>query len=106
DHRRGSNPVRPLRRARPARPERADPGRPGRSPLPRPGGMNPGRFDIAGQAAIVTGASDGLGAIIARGLAGAGCAVVLAARRSERLEALADELTTVGGPPPAVPSAL
>jgi len=65
--------------------------------------MNPGRFDIAGQAAIVTGASDGLGAIIARGLAGAGCAVVLAARRSERLEALADELTSVGGRALAVP---
>ena len=36
---------------------------------------------LAGQAAIVTGASEGLGRIIAGGLAEAGCALVLAARR-------------------------
>lgn len=50
-----------------------------------------------GQAAIVTGASAGLGRIMARGLAGAGCALVLAARRADRLEELATEVTDAGG---------
>jgi NAD(P)-dependent dehydrogenase (short-subunit alcohol dehydrogenase family) len=65
--------------------------------------MSAGRFDIAGQAAIVTGASAGLGAIIARGLAEAGCAVVLAARRADRLATLADSLTGAGARAVAVP---
>jgi NAD(P)-dependent dehydrogenase (short-subunit alcohol dehydrogenase family) len=51
----------------------------------------------AGQAAIVTGASAGLGAIMARGLAEAGCAVLVAARRAAALEALADEIAGRGG---------
>lgn len=52
---------------------------------------------LAGQAAIVTGASSGLGSIMARGLADAGCAVLLAARRADRLEDLAAEITGAGG---------
>lgn len=51
-----------------------------------------GGAPLAGQAAIVTGASSGLGAIMARGLAGAGCRVVLAARRGPDLAALAREI--------------
>jgi len=47
--------------------------------------------------ALVTGASSGIGAAVARALARAGAAVVLAARRSERLEELADEITADGG---------
>lgn len=42
--------------------------------------------------AVVTGASSGIGAATARALAGAGFRVVCAARRSERIEALADEI--------------
>ncbi len=42
--------------------------------------------------ALVTGASAGIGAAIARSLAGAGAKVLLAARRRERLEALASEI--------------
>jgi NAD(P)-dependent dehydrogenase (short-subunit alcohol dehydrogenase family) len=57
----------------------------------------PGAFSLAGQAAVVTGASAGLGAIMARGLAEAGAGVVLAARRAERLEALAAEIAAAGG---------
>jgi len=49
-------------------------------------------FALTGRVAIVTGASSGLGARFARVLDAAGARVVLAARRGERLEALAGEL--------------
>ena len=52
---------------------------------------------LAGQVAMVTGASSGLGAHFARLLAGQGAAVALAARRSDRVQALADEITAAGG---------
>jgi NAD(P)-dependent dehydrogenase (short-subunit alcohol dehydrogenase family) len=59
-------------------------------------------FRLDGQAAIVTGASSGLGQIMARGLAAAGCALVLAARRRPELEALAAEIDAAWGPGRAV----
>ncbi|MDE2334187.1 MAG: SDR family NAD(P)-dependent oxidoreductase [Rhodospirillales bacterium] len=49
-------------------------------------------FDIAGKVALVTGASSGLGVRFARLLAGQGARVALAARRLDRLQALAGEI--------------
>ena len=47
--------------------------------------------------AIITGASSGLGAATARLFAAQGCAVVLGARRSGELEAVAGEIERAGG---------
>lgn len=47
---------------------------------------------LAGKVVIITGASSGIGAATARALAPLGCKLTLAARSTERLEALADEL--------------
>ena len=52
---------------------------------------------LQGQVAVVTGASGGLGAHFARLLASHGAAVALAARRMDRIEALAGEIAGAGG---------
>jgi len=53
---------------------------------------------------IITGASSGIGEATARRLAREGAAVVLAARRRERLERLAEEIAASGGRALAVPT--
>jgi len=50
------------------------------------------RFRLDGRVVIITGASSGLGERFARVVDGVGAKVVLAARRVERLEALAEDL--------------
>jgi NAD(P)-dependent dehydrogenase (short-subunit alcohol dehydrogenase family) len=52
-------------------------------------------FRLVGRVAIVTGASSGLGARFAQVLAGAGASVVVAARRADRVEAVAKALDGV-----------
>lgn len=51
---------------------------------------------LAGKVTVITGASSGMGAAIARKFAGEGSKVVLSARRVERLEKLASELRDTG----------
>lgn len=50
-------------------------------------------FDVAGKCALVTGATSGIGRLIARGLAEAGVEVWAVARNAEDVEALAAELS-------------
>src|SRR5215469_2987409 len=54
-------------------------------------------FDLKGEAALVTGASGGLGEHFARVLAQNGAKVALAARRLDRLTSLAAEIEGEGG---------
>jgi NAD(P)-dependent dehydrogenase (short-subunit alcohol dehydrogenase family) len=54
-------------------------------------------FDLAGQAALVTGASSGIGRHLALLLAAAGAKVALAARRTDRLAEAAREIAADGG---------
>jgi len=58
--------------------------------------------NITGKVVVITGASSGLGEATARYLAERGAAVVLGARRAERLQALVDEITRAGGKASAV----
>jgi len=55
------------------------------------------QFSLKGKIALVTGASSGLGACIAKGLASAGATVVVAARRKQLLQTLVADIETEGG---------
>jgi 3-oxoacyl-[acyl-carrier protein] reductase len=54
-------------------------------------------FSLNGRVALVTGASSGLGVQFAKALADNGAAVMLVARRANRLDALKDEIEKKGG---------
>ena len=54
-------------------------------------------FDLSGKTALVTGASRGIGRVIATRLAERGARLVLAARSADKLESLADEIRSAGG---------
>jgi short-subunit dehydrogenase len=54
-------------------------------------------IDLAGKVCVITGASSGIGEATARALARKGATVVLAARRKDLLEELADDIRKHGG---------
>lgn len=55
------------------------------------------RNELSGKVALVTGASSGIGAATALALAAEGVRVAIAARRLQRLEALAERIRAAGG---------
>src|SRR5262245_41531717 len=55
-------------------------------------------IDLRGRVVFVSGASSGIGEAIARACARAGARLIVAARRRERLDALADDLRRLGSP--------
>lgn len=59
-------------------------------------------FGMTGRTALVTGASSGLGRHFVKVLAAAGATVVAAARRSDKLATLVEEITVAGGRASAV----
>ena len=63
--------------------------------------MNEG-FDLRGEVAIVSGASQGLGKEMAKALAQQGAMVVLASRNQEKLKAAAHEIVQAGGKAEAI----
>ena len=60
--------------------------------------------NIEGKVVVITGASSGLGEATARLLSEQGASVVLGARRVDRIQSLADELTGSGGKALAIPT--
>jgi NAD(P)-dependent dehydrogenase (short-subunit alcohol dehydrogenase family) len=71
------------------------------------GGPTPGPDQahwLAGRVAIVTGASQGIGAATAAAIAGAGAHVVLAARNRDALAAVAGRIQAAGGQATPVPT--
>src|SRR5574341_1305475 len=67
-------------------------------------GMMKNHSDLHGKIVIVTGASSGIGEVSARAFARAGARVVLAARRVERLEAVAQAIRAAGADALVVPA--
>lgn len=64
--------------------------------------MSDDLLSLKGRAALVTGASSGLGRHFARVLAGAGASLAIAARRTDRLDVLKREIEAAGGKAVAV----
>src|SRR3546814_15031707 len=58
---------------------------------------------VSGKVAVVTGASSGIGFVVAKKLAAAGARVILVARTREKLEQTRDILEKAGGEAPVYP---
>lgn len=67
-----------------------------------PDGWQPSGDTLAGRVILVTGATGGLGAAVARSATAAGATAVLVGKRTRQLEKLYDELVATGGPQPAI----
>jgi NAD(P)-dependent dehydrogenase (short-subunit alcohol dehydrogenase family) len=65
--------------------------------------MNADRFSLADKVVLITGASSGIGAHLARVAAASGARVVLGARRADRLHKLVADIQEQGGMALAVP---
>ena len=59
-------------------------------------------FDLTGKTALVTGASQGIGRAIAKGLAAEGVQTCIVARRKNLLEELSAEILAAGGKAPKI----
>lgn len=66
--------------------------------------MNSDLFSLRERTALITGASSGIGRVLAQGLAAAGARVVLVARRADRLDELVEEIERQGGMAIAAPA--
>ncbi len=58
--------------------------------------------ELAGRIILITGASDGIGAALARTAGGLGATVILLGRNVARLEAVYDAIVNAGAPKPAI----
>ena len=61
-------------------------------------------MDVAGKVVVITGASRGIGADLARGFADAGARLALSARTESQLDEVADRVRSIGGEAVVIPA--